>query len=240
MNAYLRNTALIACVFLVTNLNAQNDFGIWSGLDLNAALSKDLIVGMEVEARFDRNVSHMKTAFLSPYASWDASKYFKIGINYRLSSSPYNATVANRILSHRYALDLEFRNIMELFKDKPKLGLTLRLRATKEYEELKRTDKYLRFRVKADYSIPKSKVEPYFFAELFYHISDQVTYTFSDVKTVNAFNKFRSTLGFKYEISKKHEIKLFSIYQRQLLQAENDFILGVGYSYSIDKLKKEK
>jgi hypothetical protein len=225
---------------MAANLRAQNEFGCWSGMKLNVPVTKDFKMGMEAETRFDRNLSRMKTAFISPYASWDASKYFEIGLSYRLSSSPYNAEVTNRILSHRYALDLEFKNIMDFIKDKSNLGLTLRFRGTKEYEELKRTDNYLRLRIKADYSLPKSKLKPYLSVEMFYHISDQVTYTFSEVNTVNNINKLRASLGFKYAISKKHEIKIFYICQRQILKSENKFILGVGYTYDIDKLKTKK
>ena len=220
-------------------MNAQNDFGFWSGIKISAPVAKDFKIGLEAETRFDRNGSRMKTAFISPYASWDASNYFRIGLEYRLSSSSFNAAVANRILSHRYALDFEFRNIIDLIKDKSNLGLTFRLRGTKEYETLKRTDNYFRLRIKADYKIPKSKLEPYLSAELFYHLSDQITYTYSEVNTVNNINKLRASLGFKYEISKQHEVKLFSIYQRQLLKAENDLIIGAGYSYSINKIKNK-
>ena len=211
-----RNTVIISCLFLTRNLNAQNDFGIWSGLELNAPITKDINIGVEVETRFDRNASRMKTAFISPFAGWEVSKHFKVGVNYRLSSSPYSALTDNRIASHRYALDIEFRNILELINVKPRLGLTLRLRGTKEFENLKRTDNYLRLRIKADYSTSKSKFEPYFYAELFYHLKDQITYTYSEVKTFNTINKFRASIGLKYSISKQHEIKLFSIYQSQI------------------------
>ena len=47
-------------------------------------------------------------------------------------------------------------------------------------------------------------------------------------------------MGVNFAIGKQHDIKLFTIYQRQLMNLENDFILGVGYAYSLKKQKDKR
>jgi len=231
LKALFRITIVFLC-FSVQSI-AQSDFGLWTGLELNVPITKDIKFGLESQARFDNNVSRTKEAFISPYVKWDMKKYFRVGVNYRLSSVPYNSTVLNRVFSHRYTLDLEFRNILDLFSNKNKIKLAMRLRATNEHEREKLNKNYLRYKIKADYNLPKTKLEPSLSAEFFYHFNDQIVYTFNEVKTFNRINKFRLRLGFEYPLSKKHTINIFSIYQHQIAGADHSFIIGAGYSFSM-------
>ncbi|MDX2359312.1 MAG: DUF2490 domain-containing protein [Crocinitomicaceae bacterium] len=238
MKRFLQFFAIAALIVSANSARAQNDFGLWTSLEFSAPVTKDIKLGLNAQARFDNSVTRMNNAFLSPFIKWNAHKYFSVGANYRLQSVPYNGSTSNRVLSQRFTIDLEFRNITKLISKDSRLGLTLRLRGTSKIRKEKLTQNYLRFRLKADYNIPKTKLKPYIAAEMFLHFNDQIVYTFTEVRTKHNFNALRARLGFEYPIMKQHSVKFFGQYERQLISGKNDFVIGVGYAYDL-KIKKK-
>lgn len=233
----LKSIGLLIILFTSSLGFGQSDFGTWAGLELKTSLTKKLDVSLEGQSRFDRNSTRLKTAFVSPGLKFKIHDHVRVGVDYRFSSVPFNNTISNRIYTHRFTLDAEFRDILDLLIDKSRLDLTLRVRGTHEREFNKQDDNYLRARLKASYNIKKSKFEPNVSVEIFYHLNNQIEYTFTEVRTHHAVNKFRVRLGLDYNLKKRQQISLFGIYQRQLFSLENDFILGLSYSYEI-KFKK--
>jgi hypothetical protein len=233
----LKLVGLIVALFISTFGFGQSDFVTWAGLEMKTSLTKKLDVTLEGQSRFDQNSARLKTAFISPGLKFNIHDQIRVGADYRLASIPFNNSTSNRIFTHRFTLDAEFRKILDLFIDKSRLDLTLRFRGTHEREFKKQDDNYLRARLKASYNIKKSKFEPNLSAEMFYHLNNQIEYTFTEVRTHHAINKFRVRFGVDYNLKKRQKMSLFGIYQRQLFSLENDFILGLSYSYEI-KLKK--
>lgn len=233
----LKSIGLFIILFTSSLGLGQSDFGTWAGLELKTSLTKKLDVSLEGQSRFNRNSTRLKTAFVSPGFKYKIHDQVRIGMDYRLASVPFDNSTSNRIFTHRFTLDAEFRDILNLFVDKSPLNLSIRLRGTHERELNKQDDNYLRARLKASYKIKKSKFEPNISAEMFYHLNNQIEYTFTEVRTHHAVNKFRVRLGLDYNLKKRQQISLFGIYQRQLFSLENDFILGLSYSYEI-KFKK--
>lgn len=233
----------LACIILISTasnfIHAQNDFGLWTGVDLNIPLTKKIKFGIDVQTRFDRNVSRMKEAYMSPSVKWDVLKQFRVGFNYRLTRMPYSSDVLNRISTHRFTLDLELNDLIKFIKDKSRLEISLRVRGTNEHELSKLTENYLRYRIKGVYNLPKTKLEPSLSAELFYHFNDQIIYTFTEVKSINSFNKLRLQFGLKYPLGKS-TVEIYSIYQRKFMNTESNFIIGLGYTYDLDRLIKKK
>lgn len=242
MSSYLHIIGVISCLILTKTSLGQNDFGLWTGVEVNSSITKDIKIGLEGQARFDNNASKMKETYCSPSIKWDILKMLRVGFNYRLSNIPYNSTSTNRINTHRYTFDLDLRNLMNLREKKSDFDLSLRIRGTREYEALKRTQSYLRFRLKADYNIPKTKVTPFLAVELFYHFNDQITYSFNEVTATHGANKLRTIVGADIPIDKKkrHVINAFGMYQGQFSENKNAFILGIGYSFDFDLKKKKK
>ena len=235
----LRITFIFLIIAASNIIHAQNDFGLWTGADINIPITKKLKFGIDAQTRCDRNVSRMKAAYISPSVKWELSKQFKVGFNYRLTRTPFSSDVLNRISTHRYTLDVELNDLIKWIKDKSRLEISMRLRGTNEHERSKLTDNYLRYRLKGVYNLPKTKLEPSLSAEIFYHFNNQIVYSFTEVKTINSFNKFRLQFALKYPLGKS-TVEIYSIYQRQFISTESNFILGIGYTYDFDRLIKKK
>ncbi|MCH2229115.1 MAG: DUF2490 domain-containing protein [Crocinitomicaceae bacterium] len=234
MNLF-RNIILIFTLLGSFFTIGQSDFITWAGLELKTSVSKKIELNLKGQSRFDRNSSHLKNTFISPGIRLKVHKNIRLSGKYRLSSIPFNLNSSNRILSHRLTLDAQFRNLLNLILDKPMVDLNVRLRGTHEMEKNKRDDHYIRLRLKGALNLKKSKITPNASLEIFYHLNNQITYTFEKVTSHHAINKLRIRIGTDYKLNKRQELSFFGIYQRELFRLENDFILGVGYTFELKK-----
>lgn len=225
------------CLGLIITSSAisQNDFGAWIGADVSAKVYKDLKAGFELQSRLSNNLSRMDEVFMSPFLKYDVNNVIRIGTDYRYTNSIGTVNDA-----HRICFDVEARKLMDVLKEGSRLNFSLRARYTHEYKKTKRNDDYLRFKFDVEYNLPKTKLKPEFGAEWFYHFGDQLTYTFTDVTSRGRFNKYRLKLGIGYPLTKDMDLSVFYMIQSRIQETKTDYILGIGYSYSIRKIKKKK
>lgn len=222
-------------IFLASSALGQNDFGAWTGADISAKVYKDLKAGFEIQSRFSRNLSRMDEVFLSPFLKYDINQFIRIGTDYRYTNSIGTVNDA-----HRICFDTEARKLMDLIKEGSRFNFSFRTRFTHEYQKTKRNDNYLRFKFDFDYNLPKTKLKPELGAEFFYHFADQITYTFTDVTSRGRMNKYRLKLGASYPLSKEMDISLFYLIQSRFQESKTDYIVGLGYSYNLGKIKLKK
>jgi hypothetical protein len=234
----VKSVGLLLALFFTSFGFGQSDFIAWTGLEVKTSLTKKIGLSLKGQTRFDRNSTHLKTAFISTGLKYDFQDHFRVRVAYRLSSVPFDNSTSNRIYTHRYNVDAELRDILGFFIKKTPVNIHLRLRGTHEYELNKLSDNYLRTRIKASYDIKKSNYRPHVSVELFYHLRNQIEYTFTEVQTHHAISKFRMRLGVDYTLKKRQQLSLFGIYQKQLFNLKNDFILGASYCYKISFKKK--
>lgn len=232
--------ALLVIAIGTYTVKAQNDFGLWLKHDLSVDLSKKVKLELDFQARFDHNATSMKELFTTPSIQWEIHKFLKLGAEYRLTHFPTNQFESSKPISQRFTLNVEFQNLEKLIQKKSDLGLSLRIAGTSEHQKFERADSYLRARLKLDYNLPKTKLKPEFSTEIFYHFNDQISYSFTEVRTYHAFNKIRFKLGLEYPLALKHKIAIYAQYQHAFQSRNKDFVLGLGYSYHINKKPKEK
>jgi hypothetical protein len=215
--------------------HAQNDFGAWTGVDISAKLNNDTKFGLEVQSRFSRNLTKTDEVFFSPFVKYDVNKLIRVGADYR-----YTNLIGKVNDAHRICFDIEARNLVDLIKDGSRFNMSFRTRFTHEYQKTKRNDDYFRCKFDFEYNLPKSKLKPEVGAELFYHFADQISYTFTSVTSRSRINKFRLKAGLSYPITKNQDLSVFYMIQSRTQESKTDYILGIGYSYDIGKLKKKK
>jgi hypothetical protein len=221
-------------------LHAQNDVGLWLKHDLSYSINKKVKLELDFQARFDRNITRNKELFSAPSIQWEVNKFIKLGSEYRLTYFPSTAFDNGKPISQRLTLNFEFQNLENLLSKKSDFGFSIRVAGTSEYQKYERVDNYIRTRLKVDYNIPKTKLKPELSAELFYHFNDRISYSFTEVRGYNAFNKLRVKLGLEYPLGIKHKVSVFGQYQRQFISSESDLVIGVSYSYNINKKAKKK
>jgi hypothetical protein len=215
---------------------AQKDFGLWTGVDVRIPILKKLDVGVELQSRFESNVSQVERSFVSPYVKYELHKYVRLGLDYRLSNLPTGGGFFGSEYTHRTTLDIELKNLVELVQKKARLDLTARIRATHEVESGDLNNTNLRGRLKIAYNLPKTKLEPHVAAEVFYHFNDQISYTFSSVETRHRVSKYRLRAGLSYPLTKQHSVKLYYIVEPRIESTRTDFILGVGYAFKLKRI----
>ena len=229
---------LIIGVALPMFSSAQNDFAAWTGIDLRVPVNKKLETGLQIEGRFDNNMSEVQQTFLSPYLKYEIHKKIGAGVAYRFSNRPESGFFGP-VNKHRIGLDLSFK---DLFKIKTPLGnskFDIRLRYTHRTNEGELNSDYFRTRFKLDLDVKKFNLKPFVATEFFFHFNDQLTYTSSTVSSVHRFNKYRIIVGTDYQIKKRHELSLVYIIEPVIESTERNFILSLGYKYEM-KLKKKK
>lgn len=238
MSKALKIAVILAFSCLSWSAFSQKDFGAWIGVDFRVPLLKKLDVGLEAQSRFESNVSQVDQSFISPYVKYDLHKFIELGVDYRLSNSSTGAGFFGNLFTHRTSLDVEFKDLLELFVKKTPLNVSARLRGTHEVERGDLNNDNIRGRIKLAYNLPGTKLEPHILGEVFYHFNDQITYTFSGVEAKNRFNKYRLRGGLNYPVKKRHAVKLYFIYESRFESPRADFVLGVGYSYKLKRLFK--
>jgi hypothetical protein len=233
MIRFLKITALVGGFLLPIQLSAQNDFGLWTGVDFRYKATKQLDFGFQVQGRFKSNVSEVDQTFLSPYVRYELHDHIRVGLDYRLSNRPESGLFGERNV-HRVTMDLEFKDLLKPFADR--LDLDTRIRythATRPGEELNNDN--LRFRLKLSYNLPKTKLTPHIATEFFYHFNDQIIYTPTEVRAVHRFNKYRLRAGLSYPLNKQHELSMFYMVEPEIESFDRDYVLSLGYSFTFGK-----
>lgn len=224
---------LLIILLLPLSVLGQQDLGAWTGVKVHVPVNKRWNAGLEMQSRFESNISVANELFLSPYVEYDLKKWIRVDLAYRLTNYPADG------YGHRESIDLVLQDLQKfIFSKKNRLSLDFRLRGTYEYRTKDENDTYLRFRFGGSYNLPKTKLKPSIDLEWFYHFNDQITYTFSSVDVNHRMNKYRIRFDLSYPITKVHSIKGFYIYQRSLFSDKLDHILGLKYSYEIKGIKK--
>ncbi len=169
---------------------------------------------------------------------WKPFKHLETGLSYRFSSVPYSDETTNRVGKHRVTADFTFRKIESLLlSKKSRIGLSMRLRGTTEQQFKERTENTLRLKFKFEYNLPKTKLDLFTSTEVFYRFQRDLVYTFTQIESVNAVNKYRVKLGVSYPIGDKHSIKLFGMQQWRYPDGSSELVVGLGYSFNINSKK---
>lgn len=240
----MRSTRLflgLFCLLMMSTANAQSDsyrmdLSSWMSAEVKYDINKDWTIGLEAQSRNDLRSGAFNSLLLSPSVSWKPMKYLETGLSYRMTSVPYSNSTTNRVGKHRITADFTFRKIESLLlSKKSRLGISLRLRGTSEHQAEERAENTLRLKFKLEYNLPKTKLDLFASTEAFYRFQRDLVYTFSEVQSVNAINKYRVKFGTSHPIGDQHEIKLFGMHQWRYPDGTNEFVFGIGYSYQINK-----
>ena len=229
----MKASVFFFCVFLALfstiNVQAQKDFGLWTGIDGKLILSKQIQLGAVVQMRFKDNVNLRSESFISPYLTYDPFKHFKIGLDYRFSNNWDDGYISEN--RHRITLDLGFKKLLGLFNIKSRFNFNSRLRYVGESRIGDVNSHYLRGRIKLSYNLPKTKIEPHISSELFYHFNDQFSFTDNQVIANHRFNKYRFRAGLAIPVAKQHLIRVFYIIQKEIGGPKTDYIGGLTYRF---------
>ncbi len=229
----------VFCVWMTASVSAQSNEGMaftnWASAELNYDINKDWKAGVEVQSRTSLQTGQLNNLFFAPSVEWKIMKHLETAVSYRLTSVPYSSATTNRINKHRFTLDLTFRKLEDLvFSGKNRLGVSVRLRGTTEHQLEELTENTLRGKLKLEYNLPKTKLDLFASTELFYRFQRDLIYTFDEVQSVNAINKYRVKMGAEYPFGDHHSVKLFGMHQWRYPDGGSELVIGVGYAFQLN------
>ncbi len=224
-----RIQVVIFLSFLSLSLDAQQpDFGTWLSYELKNDISKKWSWTLNAESRIAEKFSKISD-FL-----------FESGIKYNLVK--HIDLIGLCRYSRSYEQDFGYINeyrftggtILWIKPGRFKLALQekLQLGSSEVYSKGDNIvlSRNIRSKFAVSYNIPKSKVNPYLSAELFFDVSPYEK---------KEFNKERYKAGFEYNINKNYQLDIFLQYQQKLNSKNQNklFVVGLAISYKLPSIK---
>ena len=212
-------------------ISQTEDAHLWTGAGVSLKVDKKLSFGYETQTRFYNNVSSLRVYLNQIGASYKITKDFKVGLDYRFSrkKKDYYYVSDNRLMF----------NASYGYKIKPaNMKLTVRARYQNSFDRLNTINSTIepnisnvfRMKVVAKYKNPDFKrVQPFVGYEYFKSL---------DAEPIQfATNRFRVIGGLHLDLPKKHELKLYYIYQESNKAVpEIDHIYSIQYTYNLEGL----
>ena len=165
----MKRTFLTYCflAFSCIGVSQTNDAGFWLGFTLDLDLKKKYHAGLDVQSRWNENISEAKTNFIEPWASKDWTDRFSTTLSYRIISRRNLENIYNG--RDRISLDFKYKTKIKSVKIQYRLRTQRRLGIV-DFEQARNADFVMRHRIKFGYKLNKRwncsiLGEPYFSRE---------------------------------------------------------------------------
>lgn len=204
-------------------VNGQyNDAGLWVGFTLDFDLKKKFHAGLDLQSRWNENISEARSNFIEPWVSKDWSDRFSTTLSYRIIA---RRTIEN-LYEPRDRVTLDFK-----YKTKIKdLKLQYRLRTQKQFETYNEgrfyeTDFMVRHRFKFGYKISK-RWDYAVLGEPYFARNTSGEWTFTDLR-------FRTS--FEFKLKKRNYLSFGYLIQREYNRTNplTEFNAMLGYTWII-------
>jgi len=195
-----------------------DDAGLWVGFSLDLDLKKKFHAGLDLQSRWNENISEAKTNFIQPWVSKDWTKNFSTSFSYRLSS--------RRNLDNFYEgrdranLDLKYKTKLKDLKLQYRLRVQRQLGVFDSERGLNAKIGH-RHRLKFGYGVSK-KVNVSVLGESFFSADKTGLQTLTDLR-------FKTSA--RYKVKKRNYLNLNYIIQREFNKNNplREYILAIGY-----------
>lgn len=212
---------ILFCLLIYSFGNSQTkvirDVEAWTGAKISKDVGERWEISLEEEFRMEHNMSQLYEVLTEAGVSYSFNKQWRLRINYRFIR---NLTPSGDFETRfRINTDLSFRKDFNRFR----IFWRGRIQSRTEKDETYSTNNFRnRFAIK--YNIRKSKLSPYFSAELFYG--------FSKIQDPG-FSKLRFTFGSDYSLSQKSDINFFYRIESELNEVypKSTHIFGLKYDF---------
>lgn len=210
---------------------AQNvDYGTWLGAELKHQISKKLTVGLNAELRVFDTLNKVDEFLIESAVKFNLIKHIDLIGFYRFSRSfdddwgffnehRLTGGVVFWVKPGRFKISLQ-EKMQFGFKNIYQNGINIL------------ETKILRSKFITSYNIPKSKLNPYISAEVYYDLSP-----FNQME----FSKGRYKLGVEYDLKRKFSLDIFLQFQHKLNTQKQYNLFAVGFTigYQIPAAKSE-
>ncbi|MBN4049717.1 DUF2490 domain-containing protein [Bacteroidales bacterium AH-315-N07] len=214
----------IILIYNITALSQVQDAGSWTGLNAEIKISNNLRASVEQQVRLIDNISSFDKTFTDLGFTIRFSRNLRLSANYRYIFE--NIGLNNQ----RVYFSLLFRKrILD------RTRLSYRIRYQNQFDKLLNENRYLRNKLRLNYNIRKSKLDPYLAVELYYHFNNYIVYKNEEVLVYHEFNKYRIQFGWNINLRNNRSMDIFYIYQKEfnVNNPEIDNIFGIIYNFRL-------
>lgn len=207
---------------VVTAMSQVRDFELWTGSEVNYAVTKKLDISLEEEFRFFDNSTRLLEHHTEFKMSYDLFKWVKTSFAYRLSQE--NNRFDQFENQHRFTLDARFREKFDRFRVGYRLRYQHAYSAYYASETGKVPNRIIRNRLTVEYDIKNFKGVP--FVEFEYYFP---------LHTEFYVDKYEVSVGFEYGLSKNMDAQISYSYRKQVWSDVpiNRNILALAIQYDL-------
>ncbi len=223
MNKHLFSFFLIVILIPYFGHSQTNDTKLWTGLALEKDISKKIKGSIELEQRFDNNISSFDRLLIEPALSYKLSKKWSFDLIYRIWSQ--QTRERNYQLHSRLSLGTTYSKSIDDFK--LEIGSKLQYGFADLNEDNFYSTKNLisRNNIKISYEIFGSRFTPFVKYELF-----------TSLKRFEPENyQWRLFGGTNIYLNQKSRLRLFYALEHEFNKPNrvNSNILGISFQYSL-------
>ena len=203
------------------------DMESWGSLNLNFKVTKKWQFGLEEQFRFSNNSSEIDAYFTELSTKYKFNKHIYGGVGFRFIRQNDNVGKIQGFENHiRLHFDLGFKHSLNRFNFDYRLRYQTKNELGVSKEEGDYANNHLRLRLNIGYNIKKWKLDPEFSSEIFRHYEKEIE---------SSFDKYRLTIGTKYNTKSHGKIGLFYRFEKELNVSypKTTNILGLKYTYTI-------
>jgi hypothetical protein len=175
------------------------DNQLWTAFQAQTDITKRLTLGLDLEVRFDNDISRLRSVFGQAEVSWKFSKYLSAAIDYRYGGRQ-NETLSEFSKGHRISLFVTGKYKFHKFTISDRLGYYNQYLVDAPEDKVN-PEKYVRNKTQLRYDLTK-KLSPLVYFEFFYRLSGNV----------HEVDENRFAAGFEYDLNKKNSVKLLYMY----------------------------
>ena len=197
------------------------DFRLITEVGVEKKLLRSWKVSFETILKLERNASRLDEMDFDLDVEYKPIRYVSLGTGYRFAMN--KNTDGNIVPKHRYMGNINLEYDIKRFE----LEYRFRYQNIDDdfflYENMNAPKNILRNRLRIKYDIPRSKLTPYLFSELYGNLDKNKPFAF----------KIKSGIGARYNLKRFGQLKLYYRIDRELNAPHpfTYFILGAGYSY---------
>jgi len=224
----MMNKLLVSCLLIILLSPAaighaqSNDTKLWGGLAIEKDISKNFKASIDLEQRFDNNISSFDKLLIEPAISYKLNKKWSVDLIYRLW---YQQEKQNYFFHSRASLGLSYdKDIKDVkFRLASKLQYGLPDMIANDFFATKKL--VSRNSLKLSYEIFGTRFTPYFKYELFTSLER--------LKPQNY--QWRSVIGTKVYVNSKTNVQLYYALEHEynILNRINANIWGIFLRYSL-------
>jgi len=218
--------AISTLIFSANSLFSQDtkvvrDFRFIGKLGITKELFNSWEIGIGSALKLEKDASRIDEIDLDVEVYYQPHPILVLGVGYRYAFNQKKDSTYEQ--KQRLFGEAELNFKWERFKFEYRLRYQNVDDDFFQYVETAPADHILRNRFKVDYNIPKTKLTPYFYSELYGNLEKGTKFAI----------KMKFALGLKYSFGKYGNVKLYYRIDRQL----NDpypfiyYSLGIGYNY---------